>query len=99
MRLSNYVTLGNLGATDPLQTFLKPTTTASGTPASMPPAVDSDLVAQATAEAANISKLVSPWLWVLSITSFGMAMMNTRRIAAMWKRYGGTKFKGLKKPS
>ena len=32
---------------------------------------------------------VSPWLWVLSLTGFGMAVVNTRRIATMyrnWKR-------------
>lgn len=32
---------------------------------------------------------ISPWLWVLSVVSFGLAIMNTRRIARMfgdWKR-------------
>lgn len=93
-----YVTLADLGASDPLQAFLKPTTTASGTPTTMPPAMDNDLLAQATMEAESISKLVSPWLWVLSIAGFGMALLNTSRISKMWQRYSGSKFKGLQKP-
>jgi hypothetical protein len=28
---------------------------------------------------------VSPWLWVMSVAGFGMALMNTRRIARMVK--------------
>lgn len=27
---------------------------------------------------------VSPWLWVFSLTGFGMALLNTRRIAKMY---------------
>lgn len=50
------------------------------------------------AEVAQISSLVSPWLWVFSVAGFLMAFMNTRRVDAMWKRHGGTTYKGLKKP-
>lgn len=32
---------------------------------------------------------VSPWLWVLSIGSFGMAVLNTKRIARMFKGWKG----------
>jgi hypothetical protein len=38
---------------------------------------------------AEVRSKVSPWLWVLSIISFGMALTNTRRISKMfgdWKR-------------
>lgn len=34
-------------------------------------------------------EMVSPWLWVTSLVGFGMAILNTRRIAKMyttWKR-------------
>lgn len=108
MRLANYITLGDLGATTPasssasgidqLQRLLNPTSTAAGQPASMPPPVNGDVIAQATAEAANISKIVSPWLWIFSVTGFVTALLNTSRVNSMWKRYGGSKFKGLKKP-
>lgn len=36
---------------------------------------------------------VSPWLWVLSIIGFGMTVLNTRRIARMFKNW---KAKGKK---
>jgi hypothetical protein len=51
------------------------------------------------AEVTQISGMVSPWLWILSIFGFGMALLNTKRVDSMWKRYGGSKFKGLKKPT
>lgn len=38
---------------------------------------------------AEVRSKVSPWLWVLSLASFGMALINARRIANMfgnWKR-------------
>jgi hypothetical protein len=38
---------------------------------------------------AEVRSRVSPWLWVLSIVSFGMALTNTRRISKMfgeWRR-------------
>jgi hypothetical protein len=44
------------------------------------------------------SALVSPWLWVFSVVGFGLAMLNTKRVDAMWGRFGGSKFKGLTKP-
>lgn len=110
MRLSNYVTLGDLGETVPtsspasgipdLQKLLNATSTASGAASSMAPPVNADIISQATAEASNLSKVVSPWLWVLSVISFSTAMfVNTPRINQMWNRFHMTKFKGLKKPS
>lgn len=39
---------------------------------------------------------VSPWLWVLSVIGFGMTLLNTRRIARMFK---GWKAKAGKKAS
>ncbi len=103
MKSRGYMTMGDLGAIAPsttdLRTVLNPTQTASGAPVSMPPPVDASILAQATQEAANLSKVVSPWLWVLSLISFGTAMfVNTPRINAMWNRLHMTKFKGLKKP-
>jgi len=44
------------------------------------------------AEAAPIKAVreaVSPWLWVLSVVGFGMTLLNTRRIAAMFRRWKG----------
>jgi len=38
---------------------------------------------------AEVKAQVSPWLWVLSIVSFGMALANARKIQKMfgdWKR-------------
>jgi hypothetical protein len=38
---------------------------------------------------AEVRSKVSPWLWVLSIFSFGIAVTNARRISKMfgeWKR-------------
>lgn len=38
---------------------------------------------------AEVKSKVSPWLWVFSIASFAMAIINARRIANMfgdWKR-------------
>jgi hypothetical protein len=49
-------------------------------------------------EVAKVGAVVSPWLWVTSIIGFGLALLNTKRIDSMWRRYGGTVFKGLKKP-
>ena len=43
-------------------------------------------------------KQISPWLWVLSVVGFGLALLNTKRIDAMWKKHGQTKWKGLTKP-
>lgn len=39
-----------------------------------------------TAAVESVRATVSPWLWILSLASFGMAFMNTRRISKM---YGG----------
>lgn len=39
---------------------------------------------------------VSPWLWVLSVIGFGMTVLNTRRIARMFKNW---KAKGKKAAS
>lgn len=32
-----------------------------------------------------VREAVSPWLWVTSLVGFGMALLNTRRIAAMYQ--------------
>lgn len=32
-------------------------------------------------------ELVSPWLWVTSVVGFALAIMNTRRIAAMYRNW------------
>lgn len=34
-------------------------------------------------------ELVSPWLWVTSVVGFALAIMNTRRIAAMYHKWRG----------
>lgn len=53
---------------------------------------------QATAALAKAAELapikaareaVSPWLWVFSVVSFGMAVLNTRRIGRMFKGWKG----------
>jgi hypothetical protein len=31
-----------------------------------------------------VHEAVSPWLWVLSVAGFGMALINTRRIKKMY---------------
>lgn len=31
-----------------------------------------------------IREAVSPWLWVTSVVGFGLALLNTRRIARMY---------------
>lgn len=49
-------------------------------------------ILQLAAEHETVAKIratVSPWLWVLSLTSFAMAVVNRKQIAAMfgnWKR-------------
>jgi hypothetical protein len=38
---------------------------------------------------AEVRANVSPWLWILSVVSFGMALVNAKRISKMfgdWKR-------------
>ena len=43
-------------------------------------------------ELRQIRAVVSPWLWALSIASFGLVLMNTRRISRMygaWKKRAG----------
>ena len=34
-------------------------------------------------------EMVSPWLWVTSLVGFGLAILNTRRIARMYKGWRG----------
>jgi len=34
-------------------------------------------------------EMVSPWLWVTSLVGFGMAILNTRRIAKMYRGWRG----------
>jgi 4-hydroxy-tetrahydrodipicolinate synthase len=52
-----------------------------------------EVLALSSEENAQVIKaareLVSPWLWVTSVVGFGLAILNTRRIARMyttWKR-------------
>ncbi len=52
-----------------------------------------------TAEVAQVSAVVSPYLWIFSIVGFGLALLNTSRVDKMWKRFGGSKWKGIKKPN
>lgn len=33
----------------------------------------------------GVREAISPWLWVLSIIGFGLGLMNTRRIAKMFR--------------
>jgi hypothetical protein len=49
-----------------------------------PVGMGQELVPVAAVE--SVRATVSPWLWILSLASFGMAFMNTRRISKM---YGG----------
>lgn len=41
----------------------------------------------------EVREAVSPWLWVLSLTGFGMTVLNTRRIARMFKGWRGKRRK------
>lgn len=34
-----------------------------------------------------VRETVSPWLWVFSLVGFGMAVLNTRRIATMYRSW------------
>ena len=34
----------------------------------------------------QIRATISPWLWVLSLSSFGLALLNTSRISRMFKK-------------
>ena len=48
-----------------------------------------DLLQAAQADVANISAAVSPWLWILSVGGFLMAVLNKHQISQMygsWKR-------------
>ncbi|MGH7260798.1 MAG: hypothetical protein ACREI9_08970 [Nitrospiraceae bacterium] len=60
-----------------------------------------DTLAQESKAAADIAVIktvreaVSPWLWLASLAGFGMAVMNTRRIAKMYR--GWREKKGGKK--
>lgn len=59
--------------------------------------VDSRNVLQRVADLEPVAKIratVSPWLWVTSVVSFGMALLNRHQIALMfsgWKRRGQAK--------
>lgn len=56
-----------------------------GSPVSRLSAIESEI--KAAAETGK--QLVSPYLWMLSLTSFVLAIMNTKRISRMyasWKR-------------
>jgi hypothetical protein len=57
-----------------------------------PSAVDLIRSAAESDPVRNVREAVSPWLWVLSIIGFGLGLLNTRRIAKMfkdWKRKKG----------
>lgn len=34
-----------------------------------------------------IGQSVSPWLWVVSLISFGMALLNTHRVTRLYKKW------------
>ncbi len=49
-------------------------------------------ILKSAAEAAPVKAVreaVSPWLWVLSVVGFGLTILNTRRIARMFKKKFG----------
>ena len=51
-------------------------------------AVTDDLAKAAQLEPVKAAReAVSPWLWVLSLFSFGMALMNTRRIGRLYSKW------------
>lgn len=58
-----------------------------------------DPLANLTTQSAKVQATVSPYLWIFSIVGFGLALLNTSRVDSMWKKYGGSKFKGIKKPN
>ncbi len=39
----------------------------------------------------TLREAVSPWLWAFSLAGFGMTVLNTRRIAKMFGKFGGKK--------
>lgn len=48
-----------------------------------------DLIEPIQQQVAKVSSVVSPWLWVLSVGSFAMAVLNKAEISKMygsWKR-------------
>jgi len=49
---------------------------------------DNILVKAAALEPIKAAReMVSPWLWVTSLIGFGLAILNTRRIAKMYKNW------------
>lgn len=53
------------------------------------PGLGEDLVSSVQKEVQRASQAVSPWLWILSVVSFAMAVMNRAEIAKMfgsWKK-------------
>lgn len=54
-----------------------------------PSGLGQDLIQTAQADVAQVSTIVSPWLWILSIGGFLMAVLNKHQISRMygsWKR-------------
>lgn len=53
-----------------------------------PPAILSDMAKVGNDPLiAAIRNAVSPWLWVTSLIGFGMGLLNTRRIATMYRKH------------
>lgn len=48
---------------------------------------------EAQAIAKKVQAEISPWLWVLSIVSFGLGLINTHRVRKMYRSWQG-KHKG-----
>lgn len=39
----------------------------------------------------QVQAKISPWLWILSVTGFGMALINTYRLKKMYRTAGKKK--------
>lgn len=66
-----------LQSTSGVGQFTIPTTSPSGSPAVEPE------------QFRKVREAISPWLWILSVAGFGMAMLNTfriKRIYGSWRR-------------
>jgi len=35
----------------------------------------------------EVQKVISPWLWIFSVVSFGMALLNTHRIKRLYRKW------------
>lgn len=55
-------------------TFLEPSATASS-------------AFEAPEAVKEVQKIISPWLWIFSIVSFSMALLNTSRIKKLYRKW------------